>query len=133
MQSIRHQSFYLNQLKKRTIMKTIKALLLVVVLTFNSVLFASTTSEDLKADSAVITTEIGKLLKNPSFLVEKEIVAQVTLTLNKNNEIVVLSVDSENTRIESFIKSRLNYNELPSVVNAVDKIFIVPVRVTLDE
>ncbi len=114
-------------------MRTIKALLLVVVLTFNSVLFASTTSEDLKADTAVITNEIAKLLQNPRFLVEKEIVAYVTLTLNKNNEMVVLSVDSENTQIESFIKSRLNYNELPSAVNAVDKIFVVPVRVTPEE
>jgi hypothetical protein len=114
-------------------MKTIKALLLVVALTFNSVLFASTTSEDLKADSAVITNEIGKLLKNPSFSVEDDIVAQVRLTLNKNNEMVVLSVDSENTQIESFIKSRLNYNELPSVVDAVDKIFIVPVRFPSEE
>jgi hypothetical protein len=114
-------------------MKRIKALLLVVALTFNSVLFASTNSEDLKADSAVITNEIGKLLQNPSFLIEKEIVARVTLTLNKNNEMVVLSVDSENTQIESFIKSRLNYNELPSAVSAVDKIFIVPVRFPPEE
>ena len=114
-------------------MRTIKALLLVVALTFNSVLFASTTTEDLKADSAVITNEIGKLLQNPSFLVEKEIVARVTLTLNKNNEMVVLSVDSENTEIEGFIKSRLNYNELPTKVDAVDKIFIVPVRITPEE
>jgi len=114
-------------------MKTIKTLLLVVALTFSSVLLASTNSEDLKTDSSVITNEIGKLLKNPGFLVEKDIVAHVTLTLNKNNEIVVLSVDSEDDNIADYIKGRLNYNELPSIVDGVNKIFIVPVRVTPEE
>lgn len=114
-------------------MRTIKAFLLVVALTFSSVLFASTTSEDLKADSAVITNEIGKLLKNPSFLVEKEIVAHVTLTLNKNNEMVVLSVDSKNKQIKDFIKSRINYNELPKKVDTEGQIFVVPVRITVEK
>lgn len=114
-------------------MRTIKTVLLVVALTFSSVLVASTNSEDLKADSAVITNEIGKLLKNPTFFVEKEIVAQVTLTLNKNNEMVVLSVDSEDAYVANFIKSRINYNELPTTVDSVDKTFIVPVRITIEE
>ena len=93
-------------------MKQLKTLLLAVAITASGVLAAS--NEDKKADSVVITEEIGKLLKDPSFLVDKDIVADVTLTLNKNNEIVVLSVDSNELYVENFIKSRLNYKEIPS-------------------
>ena len=62
----------------------------------------------------------------PNFNVEKEIVAEVTLTLNKENELVVLSVDAENTMVENYIKSRLNYKLLN--VKPTQKIFKVPVR-----
>jgi hypothetical protein len=109
-------------------MKQLKTLLLAVLITASSVLSAS--NEDKKADSVVITEEIGKLLKDPSFLVDKDIVADVTLILNKNNELVVLSVDSNELYVENFIKSRLNYKELPATFTSKERTFKVPVRVT---
>lgn len=112
-------------------MKQLKTLLLAVLITASSVLSAS--NEDKKADSVVITEEIGKLLKDPSFLVDKDIVADVTLILNKNNEIVVLSVDSNELYVENFIKSRLNYKELPATFTSKERTFKVPVRVTAKE
>ena len=112
-------------------MKQLKTLLLAVLITASGALSAS--SDDKKADSVVITEEIGKLLKDPSFLVDKDITADVTLTLNKNNEIVVLSVDSNELYVENFIKSRLNYKEMPSTFSSEDKTFKVPVRVTVQE
>lgn len=112
-------------------MKQIKTLLLAVAITASGVLSAS--NEDKKADSVVITEEIGKLLKDPSFLVDKDIVASVTLTLNKNNEMVVLSVDSKESYVENYIKSRLNYKELPTNFSGDEKTFKVPVRMTVEE
>ena len=112
-------------------MKQLKTLLLAVLITASSVLSAS--NEDKKADSVVITEEIGNLLKDPSFLVDKDIVADVTLILNKNNEIVVLSVDSNELYVENFIKSRLNYKELPATFISKERTFKVPVRVTAKE
>jgi|GEM_PF-783529 len=112
-------------------MRQLKTLLLAVAITASGVLSAS--NEDKKADSVVITEEIGKLLKDPSFLVDEDIVANVTLTLNKNNEMVVLSVDSNELYVENFIKSRLNYKELPATFSATEKTFKVPVRVTPKE
>jgi Cdc6-like AAA superfamily ATPase len=114
-------------------MRTIKTLLLVVALTFSSVLVASTNLEEKKTESVVITDEVGKLLKNPSFLVEKDVIANVTLIINKNNEIVVLSVDCDENYLVSFIKSRLNYNELPTSIKTDGKTFVVPVRITPEE
>lgn len=112
-------------------MKQLKTLLLAVAIIASGTLYAS--DDDKKADSVVITEEIGKLLKDPSFLVDKDIVANVTLTLNKNNEIVVLSVDSNELYVENFIKTRLNYKEMPSTFSSGEKTFKVPVRVTVKE
>ena len=108
-------------------MKQLKTLLLAVAITASGLLSAS--NEDKKAESVIITEEIGKLLKNPTFLVYEDITAEVTLTLNKNNEIVVLSVDSNESYVEDFIKSRLNYKELPTTFSGKEKTFRVPVRV----
>ena len=78
-------------------MKTIKSILLVAAVAFSSVLSANTnpnaSNPAAAAESNVITQEVGKLLQNPYFNVDEEITANVTLTINKNNEIVVLSVD----------------------------------------
>lgn len=114
-------------------MKTIKTLLLVVALTFSSVLVASTNVEDKRAETVTITEEIGKLLKEPSFLIEKDVLANVTLTINKNNEFVVLTVDTDADYLVSFIKSRLNYHAVSVPVNFDEKTFIVPVRITPTE
>ena len=114
-------------------MRTIKTLLLIVALTFSSVLVASTNAEDKRSESVAITEEIGKLLQNPSFLVDEEITANVRITLNKNNEFVVLSVETKNIYVENFIKSRLNYQKLPVTINNGEKTYIVPVRITPED
>ena len=114
-------------------MKTIKTLLLIVAVTCSSVLMASTGGEKKEAKSVVITEEIGKLLNNPSFELDNDVSAMVTLTINKNNEIVVLAVDTEEDYLVNFIKSRLNYNALPVSVYSNGKIFKVPVRITPEE
>lgn len=111
-------------------MKLLKTGLLVVAFAFSSVLFASTNSEDKRAKSVEATEEIGKLLKNPGFLVEDDITANVIFTVNKENEMVVLSVDSKNATVESFIKQRLNYENLPVALRNGEKTFKLPVRIT---
>ena len=121
--------FIINSLiKNQTIMKTIKILLLVVAVAFSSVLSASNNPKSEK--SIAISEEIGKLLKNPNFAIEKDVLATVKVMFNDNNEIVVLSVDCKEKGICSFIKGRLNYQELSDSVNNKNRYYIVPVRIT---
>ena len=63
----------------------------------------------------LVTKEIGKTLANhPIELGNRdEIIANVTFTVNKENEIVVLSVDSNCKDTCQYIKQRLNYHKLP--------------------
>jgi hypothetical protein len=109
-------------------MKTIKTLLLVVAIAFSTVLYAS--DKPSKDTSNSISQEIGKLLMNPSFTVEEDVLANVKVLFNEDNEIVVLSVDCEKKGICSYIKSRLNYKELSGNVNNKNRYYIVPVRIT---
>ena len=120
--------FTINSLiKNQTIMRTIKTLLLVVAIAFSSVLSAS--NKPTKDTSNAISQEIGKLLKNPNFTVEDDVFANVKVLFNEDNEIVVLSVDSETKGIDGYIKSRLNYKELSKDVNNKNRYYIVPVRI----
>jgi len=114
-------------------MRTIKTLLLIVALTFSSVLVASNNAEEKRSETVKITEQIGNLLENPNFLLESDVLASVKFTINKDNEYVVLSVDTENDYIARFIKNRLNYNELPATFKSEEKTFIVPVRITPEE
>lgn len=109
-------------------MKTIKALLLVVAIALSSSLYAN--DKPTKDTSSAISQEIGQLLKNPDFTVENDILANVKVFFNDDNEIVVLTVNSESKDIDSYIKSRLNYKELSNDVNNKNRYYIVPVRIT---
>ncbi len=109
-------------------MRKIKTLLLVVAITFSSVLLAST--EKNPAESRMVVNEIRNLLKKPKFILKKEVLAYVKITLNDAHEMVVLSVDSENYEIEKYIKKRLNYIKLETDVKDCLTTFIVPIRIT---
>lgn len=107
-------------------MKTIKSLVLVAAIAFSTVLSASTPKES-NPENALLTTEIQKFLSNHEFNFKKEVKTEVLLTLNKNDEIVVLSVDNCDEDVQNFIKSKLNYKKLLTAYHGTDKMFKVPV------
>ncbi len=112
-------------------MKTIKMLLLAVAITFSSVLSASTAPKN--AQTIAIQSDVAKRLEKPKFILEKDVLTNVMLTVNKNNELVVLSVDSDNQIIVDFIKNRLNYSKVSVTIYDKGKNYIVPVRLTIVE
>ena len=87
-------------------MKTLKTTLVALSLLFVTSAFANNITIANSPEKASI--EISALLNNPDFLVlENESVA-VELVLNKNKEVVVISVDSNTPEIYTFISDRLN-------------------------
>ncbi len=116
-------------------MKTIKIALLVFVIAFTSTLSASTDPiktkrPSSKIESAEVAKQISRLLEKPTFSIEKELTAFVTFTLNKENEIVVLSVKTDDETIENYIKSRLNYNKLDLKLDS-EKKYGVPISIKI--
>lgn len=78
------------------------------------------------------SVEIAKLLEDPDFLEDVEVVASVTFVINAEGEIVVLLVDTDNNMVEGFIKSRLNYQKLSTPMEK-GREYIVPIRITQAE
>ena len=111
--------------KKRTIMKKLSSLLLALGLLATTTIFAFDATI---ADPTDTKTEFTKLLKNPEFIVAYEMQANVLFTVTDANEIVVLSVETEDQEVENFIKSRLNYRVLETKLEQ-GKQYIVPVRI----
>ncbi len=112
-------------------MKTIKLLLLMVMITFSSVLSASTTPKH--ATKNTIVSDIAKRLENPKFILEADVLTNVTFVVNKNNEIVILSVDSDNDVIIDYIKSRLNYTKVSDTSYNKNIKYIVPIRISVEK
>lgn len=107
-------------------MKSIKNLVLALAITFSTVLSASTNPTNEKP--LVLETEIGTLLEKPEFKITNDLLAKVTFVLNKNNEIVVLSVLTDNSQLENFIKSRLNYKKIEAS-GKVNEPYVMPVSI----
>ena len=79
-----------------------------------------------------LSTQIGELLED-NYLVTSDdvsLTAQVRFTLNNEGEIVVLSVDTANERLESFVKGRLNYQKVEITGASEGQMFTVPIRIT---
>ena len=77
-----------------------------------------------------LSTQIGELLDDNNLTSEEvDLTAQVRFTLNNEGEIVVLSVDTENDILASFVKARLNYKKVDVAGVKEGKMFTIPVRI----
>ena len=104
-----------------------KLSLLVVALAVLVGTTANAATEPTTEKVPTITQEIGEFLANPDFEFGDEITAKVSFVLNKDHEVVVLSVEAENEAIESYIKGRLNYKKISAVAQQGTQ-YVVPVR-----
>jgi hypothetical protein len=117
-------------------MRTLKTLLLAIAITTSSVLSAATDknpksttpTKELKASNPM-AKEVMHHLKKPRFTLEEDVLVYVKFALNDENEIVVLSVDSEDWEIDNYIKKRLNYKKIKAESKSGLKKFIIPVRI----
>lgn len=101
---------------------------------FATALFAvgtltANTSENLNPTKK-LSAQIHQMLESNSFDVDDDLVANVRFTINKEGEIVVLSVETENETLEGFVKGRLNYQKVDLQNTKEGKLYTVPVRIT---
>lgn len=104
-------------------MKRINAFLLTMALLAGGFITSATTPVK-KANPT--TVELRTLLTDSDFIVENDTSAIVTFILNNDHEIVVLTVETEDTTVEHFVRARLNYHKLSADLK-VGQIYKVPV------
>ena len=114
---------------KNAASKTLKMLVLAVAITFGTVLSASTNpTEDTNPVS--LTKTVGELLRNPEFRLSHDVSALVCVLINDKDEIVVLSVETNNKAVENYIKNRLNYKKIPDGMVSPLKTLKIPVKIS---
>jgi hypothetical protein len=92
-------------------MKKLSVILVTLVLLLGTNLSAAEAGLD-KNKTLTISEEIANLLTDADMVLDYDVNANVTFMINGEGEIVVLTVDTTDSSIESFIKSRLNYKKL---------------------
>jgi len=76
-----------------------------------------------------IKTQVQKLLSGYALSSEKDLSATILFTVNKDNEYVVLSVDTNNEELEYFVKSRLNYHKVETKDVKEGRRYTIPVKI----
>lgn len=76
-----------------------------------------------------LRAKIVKLLGKADFSFSEEITAQVNFLVNKKGEIIVLSVNSANANVDSYVKRKLNYRRINPTVNGTVQMYKMPIRI----
>ena len=106
-------------------MKNLKILTAVVALAFLSLSFSNTTETKDELHQQIVEL-IGDSSKS---LAHMNLKAEITITLNENSEIVVMSVKSDNSILDGFIKSKLNYKKVKVKVLNPGELYRVPLTI----
>jgi hypothetical protein len=79
-----------------------------------------------------LSDQISEILSDNTFSRTETTVlhGQVRFILNNEDEIVIMSVDTQSDRFESFVKSRLNYHGVQENDYEEGKMFTVMISVT---
>ncbi|MFI8379942.1 hypothetical protein [Leeuwenhoekiella sp. NPDC079379] len=119
-------------------MKSIKIFMLAIAIISGSVLSANTvdptkpvgktTSKEAKAS---MNKQLVSLLSTSTFKVSEETVIQISFTVNKENEIVVLNVSTDDLVIRNSIQNSLNYKKLSAKV-IKGQTYFLPIRLVVD-
>jgi hypothetical protein len=59
---------------------------------------------------------------------ENEYSAEVVFTVNSKSELIVLSVNSDNSHLKTFLKNKLNYKKVDHKPGKPGEIFLLPVK-----
>ncbi|WP_405606174.1 hypothetical protein [Polaribacter sp. Asnod1-A03] len=110
-------------------MKNIKSIITIFAISLSTVFSMNATEND-KPESKELRTEIVSFLgDNISIELEKSSTAEVSFIINNNNEIVIISVDSDIKELNSFIKTKLNYKKLDTKGTKKGEIYKMPLKI----
>jgi len=102
-----------------------KVKLLLVMLMFTLGVGASNVNP--KASNALLE-RVSELLYQPSFPIEKDYMVEIKLQVIEG-KIFILSVDTNELGIKTFIKNRLNYATMDSKGMVKGRTYIIPIRI----
>lgn len=113
-------------------MKKASVFFVAAALMFSASVFATEGKNSVKEPETKIASEIGQMLKDNNIVLneDQDLSAYVRFTVNAEGEIVVLSVRTEDSKVESFLKAKLNYKDVTGAGLQQGKTYEVPIRFT---
>lgn len=128
---INHVSINQETLNKQ-VMRKVSVVLIAVMLLSTGSIFANDVKLDKDKPVKKLSTQVMELLNNDTVdHLYDGATAFVRFTLNQEKEIVVLSVNSEDDTMKSFVKSHLNYKKVNLNEYREGKVYTIPVRIEL--
>lgn len=104
-----------------------KLVVLLFVFTMNMFSISANNTNPFESKKKEIRTEIVKLLGNvEDILIENEIKVNVDLLVNKRGELIIIGTDSNNERINNFLKRKLNYKKVTKKLEKEIKTYRMP-------
>ncbi|QLE02073.1 hypothetical protein HX109_11090 [Galbibacter sp. BG1] len=109
-------------------MKTIKLFLTVALMAVATTVLAN--ENDPKPTNKAVSEQLSTILGTPAFKVtDKDLLARVHFMVNKDHELIVISVKAENEMVEDYIKSRMNYKKIEKNSLQLGEDYVVDVRI----
>lgn len=89
--------------------------------------FANNEDDKRKEEVKVLRTKIVQLLGN--YTSKETVKAEVTFMINRQGEIIVLSVEADNSDVEGYVKASLNYKSVEKKVAIRMKVYRLPLTI----
>ncbi len=110
-------------------MKSIKTVLTVIMVAFCTLIANAKDGNPIDdKEGMVVSNTVQKLLKEPSFVLERDFSITVKLVVDDKNEINVLSVATDFNKeiVEKYIRRRLDHKKLNASIGS--RTYVVPVK-----
>ncbi|SNR17744.1 hypothetical protein [Tenacibaculum jejuense] len=108
-------------------MKKLVTLIVVTLINFSA--FANTEKPTRKTVKADLRTEIVKLLGKADFDYTRNISTNIEFTINNKGEIIVLTVDTDDINVNSYVKNKLNYKVVTSEAKVIGQTYKMPLTI----
>jgi hypothetical protein len=108
-------------------MRKISLTLVAAMLLFTGSVFGN--GSDKGDPSKELRKQVTELLGDYRSESNRNLVASILFIINRDNEIVVLSVETDSSNFKEYIKTRLNYKAAETMESAGGKRFVIQVRV----
>lgn len=110
-------------------MKNLKVTLAIILFSISTIVSAAVKTEGPIGED--LRTEVVKLLGHHQYDLEnKTLEAEVSVLVNNKNELVVVSVNSNDATLIAFVTSKLNYKKIDGKGIAKRSIFTIPLKLT---
>jgi hypothetical protein len=111
-------------------MRNLKSIIAILLFSFTITFSANAIEKDPSKVTSELRSEIMKFLGNKIPLELKSTsTAEVSFMINNQNELVVISVDSNLTSFNVFVKEKLNYKKIATKGIQKGEIYKMPIKI----